>query len=622
MTLSPQAAPSRRSTLAALAAALIAVGVYAGTLGHGFVFDDGPEVVDNGYIRSLGDAPRVFASASWAAAGGGEVPMYRPLTTFSYALNYSVSGFSPFGFHLVNVLLHALVTVLVLVLGLRIGLPLTGAFAGALLFAVMPVHVEAVANVAGRKELLVAAFSIGAMLAHVAAVRQGGVWLLVAPLLVTAALFSKESGLSAIGLIAAYDLVLGRGDWKANRRRAIGLYAAYAAASTGFVAARHAVLGTLVFPRVAFDENPIASAPLASRLLTAVAVLGRGLWLLVLPFRLSADYSFAAIPPVTSALDPSFFLSALSWLIICGAAIAWRRRFPVGLFAFLWYAVSILPASNLIVPIGTIFGERLLYVPSVAVAVVAGAGLAHALERRSRRVVAVAAVVALCLYAARTFQYASVWSDDLSLFASAAGAQPRSAKAQRMLGGALVEAGRSADAQLAFERSIDILIHANTPPGRLSQPFVELAVALERLGRPVEAEGILLRTLEADPAYPDALWRLGVLRWQQGRRAEAVDLWRRALASAPTHARAMNDLGIAAMSSGDLRGAEELWRGAAASDPTIASPLYRLGNLYEREGRLPEARWAWTEFLARAHGTYPEWRAEVAGKLGTSPVQR
>jgi len=65
-----------------------------------------------------------------------------------------------------------------------------------------------------------------------------------------------------------------------------------------------------------------------------------------------------------------------------------------------------------------------------------------------------------------------------------------------------------------------------------------------------------------------------------------------------------------------------MWLRSAATDPTLASPLYRLGNLYERQGRIPEARGAWTEFLARAHETYPEWRDEVAAKLGTSAAPR
>ena len=612
----------RNAWLAALAASLLSVGIHAGSLWQGFAFDDGPEVVDNAYLRSLGDAGKAFSTASWAGAGSGEVPMYRPLTTISYSLNYAAGGLAPFGFHLVNVLIDALVVALVLALAVRAGLSLPGAFVAALFFAVHPVHVEAVANVAGRKELLVAAFSIGAVLAHREAVRRGGMALLLAPVLVAGALLSKESGLAVVGLVVAHDLVLGSVEWGLHRRRALWLYATYLVEALLFVAARHAALGTLVFPGIPFDENPVASAPAPVRVMTAVAVLGRGLLLLLVPVRLSPDYSFAAIPPVTSPLDPAFVASVVAIGALAAAAWRWRRSFPLGAFAFLWYGISIFPASNLAVPIGTIFGERLLYQPSVALALVAGAGAAALLRSPGRMAWGVAVAMMLAALAVRTWDYQRAWADDLSVFTAAAAAQPESAKAQRMLGGALVEAGRPDEAQLAFERAIAVLTRTDTPPARLSQPFVELAVAFEKLGRPFEAEAILLRALEADPTSPDALWRLGVIRWRQGQRAAAVDFWRRALASAPSHGRAMNDLGIAAMTAGDASGAEEMWRRSAATDPTLASPLYRLGNLYERQGRIPEARGAWTEFLARAHETYPEWRDEVAAKLGTSAAPR
>jgi tetratricopeptide (TPR) repeat protein len=602
--------------------AAVAVGVYAGTLGHGFVFDDGPEVVDNAFIRNLSHAPRVFATASWEGAGSGEVPMYRPLTTVSYALNYAAGGFAPFGFHLANVLLHALVTVLVLWLGLRSGLPLAGAGAAALLFAVMPAHVEAVANVAGRKELLVAAFSLGAVIAHASALRRGGAAVVLAPLLLLGALFSKESGLATVGLIAAHDLCFGRDGWRTERRRALALYGAYATLAVGFVLARQAVLGTLVFPRIPFDENPVAAATPGVRVMTAAAVLGRGFLLLIAPISLSPDYSFAAIPPVTSPIDPAFLASAVALGALAAAAFAGRRRFPLGLFALLWYGLSIFPASNLLVPIGTIFGERLLYVPSVAVALVVGGAVASIRRPRLTLVARGALALLVLACAARTVQYARAWSDDLSVFSAAVSAQPRSAKAWRMLGGALMEAGRTDEAARAFENAIAILERSDTPPQRISQPRVELAVALERLGRPGEAEAQLVRVLQDDPTQPDALWRLGVLSWQRGDRAAAADVWRRAVSSAPGHARAWNDLGIAALAAGDARAAEEAWRRAAGTDPTLASPLYRLGHLYERQGRIAEARTAWIGFLARAHETYPEWRAEVAAKLGTSAAPR
>jgi len=602
--------------------AAVAFAAYAGTLGHGFALDDGPEVVDNAHVRSLSGATTVFTSSSWAGAGDAAVPMYRPLTTLSYSLNYALGGFAPFGFHLANVVLHALVCVLVLLLGLHLGLALPAAAVGALIFAVLPVHVEAVANVAGRKDLLAAAFAIGAVLAHARAMRRGGASLIVPPLLVAGALLSKESGLVLVGLLGAHDLLFARDGWRTQRRRALGLYASYVALTMAFVLARHAVLDTLVFPRIPFDENPVASAPAAIRIMTAVAVLGRGLLLLVAPFRLSADYSFAAIEPVTSPIDPVFLASLAAILALAGAAWRFRKTFPLGPFAFLWYGIAIFPASNLLVPIGTIFGERLLYVPSVAFALVAGAGAGALLESRVRRFAAVAITLLLVGHGVRTWDYARAWENDLTVFTAAASAQPDSAKAQRMLGGALMEAGRPAEAAEAFRRAAAIIRRPGTPQDRLAPALVELGVAHERTGQFAEAAGIYEEVLRADPKNGDALWRLGVVRWLQGDRGEAVDLWTRVVTYDPTHAKAWNDLGVAASAAGDGAAARLAWERATTADPHLASAWYRLGNLLERQGDVPGAHRAWERFLDAAHDRFPELRQEVARKLGTSAAPR
>ena len=462
-TNQPPAASRRQLGLASLAVALIALATYAVTLGHGFVFDDGPEVLDNVHIRSPAGAVRILSAPAWSGAGLDENPMYRPATALSYAADHGVWGLAPFGFHLTNVLLHALVSVLVLFLGVRCGLTLPGALLASAVFATLPVHVEAVANVAGRKELLVSAFSIGAVLAHDRAMRRGGPATLLPPLLVVGALFSKESGLAVVGLVAAFEIVFGRARWRQSPGRTAALFACYLGLAIAFVATRHAVLGTLVFPRTPFDENPIASASASIRIMTAVAVLGRGLLLVVAPVILAPDYSFAAILPVTSPLDPAFLFSLLA---LAGLALgSWqlRGRCPVCGFAVLWYLAAVLPGSNLIVPIGTIFGERLLYLPSVAVTLVAGAAFAVATGGQFARAWRVGAAVLVVAGGVRSYAYARAWSDEPTLFETGVRSQPASSKAWRMYGGSLMDQGRAAEGEAAFRRAADILDTGHAP---------------------------------------------------------------------------------------------------------------------------------------------------------------
>jgi tetratricopeptide (TPR) repeat protein len=644
----------RPTLVSAAVIAVAAVVVYAGTLGHGFVLDDGPEVVDNLFIRSPSELPRILTSGSWEGAGEGNPPIYRPLTTLTYALNHAAGGLAPFGYHLVNVVLHAVGSVLVLAVGLRLGLALAPAALAGLLFAVHPVHVEAVANVAGRKDVLVTVFFLAAVLAHAAALRRAGSVqkpprrygpaAAGAAAAFAGALFSKENGLVLVGLLAAHDLLFARGDWKLAPRRAAALYAVYAAEIGVYLWGRSIAVGSFVFPMLSFEENPVAFAPAGVRILTAVAVLGKGLLLLVAPVTLSPDYSYRAIPAATGLGDPRVLASLAAAGLLTVLALWGRRRWPAGLFALLWYGLTIFPASNLVVRIGTIFGERLLYLPSVAFCLAGGSLLGALLLARVTPAAGAGAragappppapgnawpavalqvgvALPLAVLAWRTVAHARVWADEPALYASAARTQPDSSRARRLHGGGLMEQGRPAEAAREFERALEILSDPSVPPAVRSRPRLELGVAWEQLGRLEDALRLYEAVAAEDPGNADAPWRMGVVRWREGRKGEAVDLWQRAVALDPRHARAMSDLGIASLLAGDAAGAKAMWRRAMEADPTVASVWYRIGNLHEREGDLAAARAAWAEFLRRSPGRYPEWRAEVEAKLGKEPVR-
>jgi tetratricopeptide (TPR) repeat protein len=347
-----------------------------------------------------------------------------------------------------------------------------------------------------------------------------------------------------------------------------------------------------------------------------VAVLGKGLALLALPRALSPDYSWDAIPVVTSVADPRFLASAAVLALLATVAIRLRRDRPVLAFCALCWAAAVLPASNLLVKVGTIFGERLLYLPSVAACVAAAAVAAEVAGRAGdvgRRIGAAAAAVALAALAAASVRYAASWRDEVSLFEIATHTQPRSAKAHALLGAALMEVGRVPEGVRELERSVQAQAALPVPP---TSTRVELGVAYERAGRLAEAEALYADVLRTAPDHPDALWRLGDVRWGQGRQEEAVRLWERTLSVAPDHARAMIDLGIAARVAGDDRRAEALWLRAAELDPRAAGPWLSLGALYEQRGELSRARAAWRRFLELArYGVHPGQREAVEERL-------
>jgi tetratricopeptide (TPR) repeat protein len=620
---------ARPRALAAVLAVVAAGATYAGTLGHGFALDDATEVVANDDVRSVAGIPRLFTRGAWAGSGQA-APIYRPLTSATYAVNGELGGLDPLGYHAVNVALHVAVTLALLALAFQLGLPAWAAALGALAFAVHPVHVEVVANVAGRKDELAALFSLLAVLAHARALRRGGARLALPALAALAALLSKESGAAAIAFCVAWDVAVAPGEARAAPRRLAVLYAGYALAFGGYLWARHAVVGALGIPHatIPFLENPLAHQPAGVRVLTAVAILGKGLGLLLLPRALSPDYSWNAIPIVGSPGDPRFLGGLAVIVALAVAALRLRRARPVIAFAALCYAASVFPASNLLVTVGTIFGERLLYLPSAAFCL-AVAALAVDVARRAgtapRRAAVAGAVLVLMALAGSTVAYAAAWRDEVSLFQAAVRAQPASVKAHALLGAALMEAGRAEEGVKELEvayRAQAALPVPNPSAG------IELGVAYERTGRLAEAEAVYAEVLRSVPEQPDALWRLGVVRWSQGSRAEAVRLWERTLAVAPDHARAMNDLGIAAYAGGDAAKAERLWLAATRADPRAAGPWLSLGALYEARGDVQRARDAWRRFLELArYGAYPGQREQVAERLraldaGSLPARR
>lgn len=612
--------PHRRGVLSALLVALASTLPFAGTLGHGFALDDVSEVVRNDHVRSLSDIPRLFTEGAWDGAGDTN-PIYRPLTSATYALQHALGGLSPLGYHLGNVLLHALASLLVLAMGRRLGLSLAAATLGAALFAVHPIHVEVVANVAGRKDALSTALVLAAVLAHDAALRRGRAWPALAIATVAAALFAKESGAAAIGAAFAWTLLVDRRPWREARARTATLFAAYAVVFALYLVARKAAVGSFGVPLalIPYVENPLAHEPAATRLLTAVGVLGRGLALLALPRALSPDYSYEAIPLIRSPLDPVFLASAVALALIAAGALRAVRAWPALAFCAAWYAIGVFPASNLLVKVGTVFGERLLYLPSVAfclaVAALGVRGAAWASERWSGARLAAPALAALFLlvFTARTVAYASAWRDEVSLFTKAVRAQPGSAKAHQLLGAALMEVGRVDEGVAALEAA-DHLLSALPPAAAGSR--IPLGVAYERQGRLERAEQVYEEVLRRSPDDADALWRLGVVRWGQGRRAEGTRLWERAIEADPGHARAMTDLGIAAATRGDLSRAEALWLRATELDPRTAGPWLYLGNVYLQRGDVPRARAAWERFLELArYGAYLQERELIEGRL-------
>ncbi len=442
-----------RDRLPLLVVAGLAFAASLTSLPNGFAYDDVQLVVNNGAAHQLLTAPHRFLETYWP-----EVPLvgpgrlYRPLTVIGFAVQWVVGQGRPLVFHLVSVLGYALVAVLVYLLARRFLSEGRAALAGAL-FAVHPVHVEAVANVVGQGELWTAGFMLAGALAYVDARREGythhrrGV---IAACYLAACL-TKETGAIFPLLLLALEPVLPRVSWREKGRLLLPL----ALVAVAWLAVRTAVTGSLGGEEAHAAWVGLAWPFRALTMLGVVSLWGR---LLVWPAALSADYSPQEIM-VASGIGPAQFAGTCVLLFVAYLALRFRRLAPLTLTGLAWMAAALLPVANLAAPTGIIAAERTLFLPSVGFVLVVGA-LAElwAAERSdaARMAAGAAILVLLALGIGRSATRAPVWRDSRTLYAQTLLDAPRSYWAWRNYAGQMVLDDREADARGAYAYAITL----------------------------------------------------------------------------------------------------------------------------------------------------------------------
>jgi tetratricopeptide (TPR) repeat protein len=565
--------------------ALLLVGacalVYANGLTGTFTYDDKAIVRDNMRLRSPERVVDIFTTQYFGGAKGTGTA-YRPLLLLSFAAQWWIHGGDPVPFHVVNVLLHAAATLLFAKLLLRLALPPPVAVGAALLFAVHPIHVEAVTSLVGRGETLSAALVLGSLLGALRFAdggRRRGLALAASLLLYFAANLVKESAAVAPALLFLLLAFRAEGGLAARFRSALirgGVFYAGAAAALGVVfLLRSEILGgalrgehTGIFEL----ENPLAPLPPVQRAINACAVFVRMLGRLAFPLRLSSDESAWSIRPLGLA-SPLAWAAALLLAALAGAAVLRLDRpgRSVPALGFLWMAAAALPASNLLFPTGTIFAERLAYLPSAGFCLIAAAwisggrtapdappaiaGAAPAWDGLSRGRLAAMAGAALLL-SMRAIVRNPVWASDETLFTSMLRESPGSAKAH-----------------------------------------YDYAYMSAQAGQRRRALEHYIRATEIYPGYWDAWAGRGRMERELGDPKASLRAYEEARRISPGYENAFFGIGLACEALGDPAAAERTYRDGLRHNPRSLPLAYRLARILAADGR-PEALYAWRRALA------------------------
>jgi len=397
---------SRRLYLAVGAAAVV---VYLGALANRYAMDDFPLIVQNPLVNGGASGLwRAFTTPYWPPDLGGA--MYRPLPVAAWTLDQMVGG-APW-FHAVTVLWHAAVCVLIAWFARRL-VDDTAALVAGLLFAVHPVHVEAVANIVGRAEPMAAAFVILGV--YAALVRGSVAWTAAAWSL---GLLCKENAAVLPGLIA-WGWIVGLG--RPSRRRMLAFAGSWVVVAALYAAVRWQVLLPWARYRT-IAPTFLGQSPTSIRF-TAVAALADVARLLVFPLKLRVDYSPNERMLVTSVASLRL-LAGLACFLLWGMllVLAWRRGRRVEAFGLGWIGIAFFPVANLVFPTGFLVAERTLYLPSVGLVLAAGSWLARWPVGQRRMVVATLVV----LGAARTALRVPVWRDNSTVTLSILEDSPQS----------------------------------------------------------------------------------------------------------------------------------------------------------------------------------------------------
>ena len=524
------------SRLVALGIALVAALVYANSLGNDFAFDDWWIIYNNPRLHQLGDLGEIVLTPYWPQYGA-KLGLYRPLTVLFFAVEWVVSGGNAWLFHFFNVVMHAAVSVLVWRL-LRHYASNTAAIAGALLFAVHPLHTEAVANIVGQAELWAGLSVVGASVVFLG--RRGDEPLSLARLLAIAALYAmglaaKEHSIVLPGILVALELARRPMPVRDYFRRHAGwivpALALLVTVAVAYLAIRISVLGSLT------GQNAGPQFPFLReehRVFSAMRAWPEYMRLLFYPVDLSADYSPSVILPVEGQMTPMMVLGGLilAGVVLLAALTPWAPK--AGLPAA-WFFICILPVSNLLFPIGVLLAERILYLPSVAIGffvAFAWDGVAVARPRfrglELHRIGAALLAVVVVWFGALTWARNPAWETSFTVIESVIDDHPESYRAQWNAGSLAFMDADTARAQYHYEMAVRMW-------DRDSNMLTDVGSFYLSLGNYERARVLLRRAFEEHPDLIRTMAVLAVAELGTGRPEAALQVAEHGIAYYPTH---------------------------------------------------------------------------------------
>lgn len=485
---------------------------YSATLKFAFVYDDLPQIVANPRIHSVHFLPEYFVKDVWAHQQGRPQNLYRPLFLIWLLANFKSFNLQPTYWHLAAVLMHLLMVLLVYFLARRL-LPESQLAAplAAALFALHPLHVEAVAWISGVTEPLSATLFVSSFLCYLKGRDQsqkGALWIVASLLLAASAMLSKETAVVLPAVIVCYEWLLPK---TGPRRRWLTVAASlwpYAVLLGVYL-----VLRLIALHGVAHSFSDV---PRWKSLLALPWVLYFYVSQLLVPTGLGPYYD-ATYASGFNAVIPALILAALMT-----ATWWWSRKLGTRLPLFLasWFFLTLAPALAVFTAVWRYdnLHDRYLYLPSVAIAILASHIVTSADDRLSRyRKLSLRAgvLVVIASLAISTYMQTFYWKDNLALYARGVAVAPHNLMARLNLASALFENHRYDEAFAAAQEALQI--DPNSPLA-----LTDVAEAAYYRGDYAAAETYYSRALASAPPSVDQVYYLALARIRMRRYQDAL----------------------------------------------------------------------------------------------------
>ena len=631
---------------------IIACLCYLNSLWGDFCFDDISAIVENQDLRPETPWVNLFQNDFWGTPMhiDGSHKSYRPLTIFTFRINYLISGLQPFGYHVVNVFLHGVVTYLFTSFVSEISSGnLFIALVSGLLFAIHPIHTEAIAGLVGRAESLSGIFFLTVLLIYSRSSKHSGLIYCLGMVLlaftILCSVLSKEVGITVIAICCVYDALY--------VEKIIVLNFLSPTSPKGWLKKYNKILKrisiliiitlTILFLRIKINgpglpsftslDNPATNAPFPARQLTFLYLCFVNTWLLFFPSFLCADWTMQTIQLVEAPSDPRNILTMITFLVYLIFGL-WSISDNTNDKRLVLMALSIIifpfiPASNLFFPVGFVVAERILYIPSMGMCLLIALGTTKLLNhgRFVKYFCLMFLGVTFVLYLTKTLNRNLDWSNDYSLFKSGIKINKNNAKLYNNLGhvyenrkqyreaeelflqasliqpddtGSWINLGRVLklqqrldEAELALQKALELMPNITEKgqsfriaPTHLNVYFNYANLLAQDPSRYEEAEHYYKITLRVRPGMSEAHMNYGNLLIKTEDFDSALSHYHKAIELKPDYADAFYNMATTYLRNNDTVSCEKYLRKTISLDSSHIYALINLATLLTEENTI------------------------------------